>query len=100
MAALGVTLLVWPHLPSGQGEGKSQNQPRIFDFSEQALQRRLAGFDPAMASLARRFDRTGPPRLVSEGQFSPPPPFASDDLAPLTPAEAVRANAAVPIDRR
>ena len=100
MGVAGVILLVWPYLPGGHGDAQAQRPPRVFDFSERALQQRLTGFDPAMATLARRFDRTGPTRLVSADQVSPPPPFASDDLAPLTPAEAVRANAAVPVDSR
>lgn len=74
-------------------------RPVAFDFSERALQLQLASFDPAMAALARRFDRPGVPALATIGQ-APPPPFASDDLVPLTPAEAVRANAAVPVDNR
>jgi spore germination cell wall hydrolase CwlJ-like protein len=74
---------------------------RPFDFSEAALQRELASYDPAMASLARRFDPRGAAYAKTvdgrgEGDMTPDQ-FAVDDLAPLTPTEAFRINASVPV---
>jgi spore germination cell wall hydrolase CwlJ-like protein len=99
MAGLAASLTVWPFWSAQRAAAPGGHRPVTFDFSERALQLQLASFDPAMASLARRFDREGALPLVIDGQ-APPPPFASDDLAPLTPAEAVRANAVVPVDNR
>ncbi len=75
--------------------------PQFTDYSEAALQRKLASFDPAMASLARRFDPLGVGRAttVKFGQSveATPDQFAGDDLAPVTPTEAFRINASVPV---
>jgi spore germination cell wall hydrolase CwlJ-like protein len=76
-------------------------QPQFTDYSEAALQRKLASFDPAMAALARRFDPMGAGRATAArlGQSveATPDQFASDDLAPVTPTEAFRINASVPV---
>lgn len=99
LTSLGALLMVWPYWQAWRAGDQGSRPVVLFDFSERGLQLQLASFDPAMASLARRFGRSSLPAPVFSGQ-TPPPPFASDDLAPLTPAEAVQANAAVPIDNR
>ena len=100
VVAVGVSMLAFQ---SGRPANETERSPlrRLTDYSEAALQRQLASFDPAMAALARRFDPSGQSRYTPPGgdpaKSGSPAPFASDDLVPMTPAEALRINAAVPI---
>lgn len=76
-------------------------QRQSIDFSEAALQRKLAGFDPAMAALARRFDPLGVSRATAAGlRLNPeatPDQFVVDTLAPTSPAQAYALNASIPV---
>jgi len=98
MAVCGALLIV-----DGWREAHSAawGRPRLHDYSEAALQREIASFDPAMAALARRFDPLSGDRRFSRLAGLTPSDVAEqltvDDLAPMTPAEAFRLNAATPI---
>ena len=108
LVALACLLAVCGGVLIAQGwRSRAAPQPSVragvTDYSEAALQRKLAGFDTAMATLARRFDPVGGDQLsttrLDQAPAATPEQFASDDLVPMTPTEAFRLNASVPVSK-
>jgi spore germination cell wall hydrolase CwlJ-like protein len=99
LATFGVLSIIEGWRPATGSQATAQGQP--VDFSEAALQRKLAGFDPAMAALARRFDPLGVGHAAAAGlRFNPeatPDQFVVDETAPVSPAQAYALNASVPV---